>query len=134
MRPVAIVLCAVILLASLAVAFGGSRGSKQVQFAPQAVRVINSPEENGWIPVANDRNHALYVTGQPAPPVSYAFSVQVFTPPTTTASGDSQPKVDETRLAPALESFLNQHPDWEPVSVPSKFEVGVNLVVFRHRK
>lgn len=130
----AIVLFAVALIALAGSFAGAGHGRRQVQFVVQPVKVVNTPADGGWVPVANDPTRPLYVIAGNTAPVAYEYRVQTFTPPTVAGAQDGVVKIDESKLAAAFQAFLNQHADWEVVSAPTEFKPEPTLVVFRYRR
>ncbi len=134
-------LAAIFFFGAALVALCGSSGGagRQVQIIAQPVRVINTPNEGPWLPVANDSNHPIYVVGQtekaPTRP-TYEYKVDTFTPPMITPDSNpsAPPALDMGKLPLDFEGFLNRHPDWEVVSVPGEFKLGPNIIAFRRLK
>ena len=135
MKNLAAIFLFAVALVTLCGSVGGTRrAAAQVQFAPQVVRVANSVADGNYVPVGNDRVHPLYTVGTTEATPTYAYKVVSFSPPTLPGAENSPSTVDPAKLPGSLESLLNSQGDWGPVTVPTTFSPGVNLVVFRHRK
>jgi hypothetical protein len=133
-------LAAIFFFGAALVALCGSSGvsshARQVQFAPQAVKIINTPTDGPFVPVANDPQHPIYVvveSERASVRPSYEYKVDTFSPPVVNGA-DEKPMVDLSKLQPTFEAFLNNHPEWEVVTAPTSFVVGPNVVAFRRQK
>jgi hypothetical protein len=124
-------------LVTLGDSAGGSRQG-QVQFAVQPVKIVNTPNDGPFVPVANDPQHPVYVVvgaeRQNARP-TYEYKVDTYTPPVIQSeTSNTPPKIDNSKLQPSFEAFLNNHSEWEVVNVPTTFELGPNIIAFRRQK